>query len=232
MMKIEFREVSFSYPDNPVLDSVNITIGTSCFVCLIGLNGMGKTTLIDLISDKLKPISGEILMERDDGSYVEANSVENVFALIPQGINDPMYLTVRETVSMARFDPRAIWKIRLSEHDETIITESIELCGISDKQDRTFFELSGGEKQRVWLAFCLAQDKDILILDESLHALDFPSRIFYFHLLSSLAASGKGILLSTHEIALAERYADRIIALRDGHIVYDGPPIDNLASLI
>ena len=133
---------------------------------------------------------------------------------------------------MARFDPSRIWKIRLSDYDEKLISQSIELCGISDKQDRTFLELSGGEKQRVWLAFCLAQDKEILILDESLHALDFSSRIFYFQLLSSLAESGKGILLSTHELSLAEKFADRIIVVKDTNIVYDGPPVNELASLI
>ena len=231
-MRIEVRDVSFSYPNNLILDSVSMTMETKSLVCLIGSNGMGKTTLIDLISEKIQPSSGNISIQRDNGSYVDKDIGENLFALIPQGIADPMYLTVRETVSMARFDPSRIWKMRLSDYDEKLISQSIELCGMSDKQDRTFLELSGGEKQRVWLAFCLAQDKELLILDESLHALDFSSRIFYFQLLSSLAESGKGILLSTHELSLAEKFADRIIVVKDTNIVYDGPPVNELASLI
>lgn len=231
-MRIEIKDVSFSHSNKRILDSINIDMGPSSLVCLIGLNGMGKTTLIDLISGKIKPKSGDISVQRDDGSYITGNRGENLFALIPQDIIDPMYLTVRETVSLARFDPSSMWKIRLNYDDEKLISKSIELCGMIDIQDRKFSELSGGEKQRAWLAFCLAQDKEILILDESLHALDFSSRIFYFQLLSSLAKSGKGILMSTHELALAEKFADRILAIKDAQIIYDGPPKSDLELLI
>jgi iron complex transport system ATP-binding protein len=98
-------------------------------------------------------------------------------------------------------------------------------------KERRFEDLSGGEKQRAWLAFCLAQDKDFLVLDESLDGLDFFAKRAFFELLAELAARDRGVLLATHEMELAGRFAARLLVLEDGRLCYDGLPRDDLLSL-
>jgi len=98
--------------------------------------------------------------------------------------------------------------------------------------DRPFEKLSGGEKQRAWLSFCLAQEKGFLVLDESLDGLDYLAKRAFFRRLARLATEGKGILLTTHDLDLAGQFADRILVLKDGGLCYDGAPRADLLSLL
>ena len=146
------------------------------------------------------------------------------FAVLPQGVSDPQYLSVRELVALGRFRPGNGLGWRPNEADLEIVDKSLTRCEVEHMAHRTFAQLSGGEKQRSWLAFCLVQEKKFLLLDESLHALDFDARRTFFNLLSDLAIEGSGILLTTHDMELAEEFASRLLVLQDGTLGYDGPP--------
>ena len=226
-MNLYFDKISFSYPNKILLNSVSLRLNTSELVCLLGRNGSGKTTLMQIISGRLTTTSGEIRSSESNDPITNISSLKHHFAILPQGIQDPPYLKVREILNLAQFNPkdRFPWKI---VKETKAVADAIASCELETFVDRSFDKLSGGEKQRVWLAFCLIQNKSFMILDESLHALDFSAKEQAFQLLATLAQEGAGILLSTHDLALAEKYADRIIYLKDGHIAYNGSSGDTL----
>ena len=230
-MIVRFQGISFNYGTTQVLDNVSTTISTGEFTCLRGANGAGKTTLIRLLTGESPPSGGRISIFASDDSDSHTSIHERV-AVIPQNVQDPPYITVRDLVGLSRFPLSQSLGWRLSNTDKTVVNASLETCDMSRLADRPFTKLSGGEKQRAWLAFCLAQEKDLLVLDESLQGVDYFSKQFFYGLLKDIAAQDKAVVLTTHDLDLAARFADKVLVLRDGGIVYDGPPTDDLPSLL
>ncbi|MQF48778.1 ABC transporter ATP-binding protein [SAR202 cluster bacterium AC-647-N09_OGT_505m] len=223
-MNIKLSGVHFSYGSQPILKDVTTTIDSGTFICLLGKNGAGKSTLFQLIAGHIKPSQGSIFIGDQDTTLIRERDTANHFAVLPQGVSDPPYLNVRELVALGRFRASNGLGWRPSEADLEIADKSLTRCEMEHMSHRTFQQLSGGEKQRSWLAFCLAQEKEFLLLDESLHALDFEARRTFFRLLSDLATEGRGILLTTHDMDLAEEFASRLLVLQDSTLGYDGPP--------
>ena len=220
---IEMDNVSFSYGEKPVLKRVTASVPAGEFVCLLGPNGTGKTTLAQLIAGELSPTAGRISLIADDASHGGIDVRQHI-AYLPQDLQDPPFVTVRELVSLGRFRPGRSLGWRISDGDKQEVEGCIKKCLAGPFADRSFAQLSGGEKQRVWLAYCLAQQRDFLLLDESLHKMDYSKRQLFFSMLSELATEGKGVILITHDLHMAERHAQRLMVLADGELVYDGPP--------
>lgn len=228
---IEMDNVSFSYGEKTVLKELSVSLSAGEFVCLLGTNGTGKTTLAQLIAGELSPTAGHICLKSSDmpgGS----TDVKRRIAYLPQDLQDPPFVTVRELVSLGRFKPGRSLGWRVSDSDKQAVQESIDRCFAGPFADRPFAQLSGGEKQRVWLAYCLAQQRDFLMLDESLHKMDYSKRQLFFSMLSGLATEGKGVTLITHDLQMAERHGQRLLVLGDGELVYDGPPHPVVYSLM
>ena len=228
---IELEGVSFSYGDKAVLKKVSASIARGEFVCLLGANGAGKTTLAQLIAGELPPAEGRIFLNSKDGSTERAKARRHI-AYLPQDLQDPPFVTVRELVSLGRFNPKRSLGWRVSTEDREIAYGCIAKCLMESFADRPFALLSGGEKQRAWLAFCLAQQREFLLLDESLHKIDHSTRDLFFRMLSDLADEGKGVILVTHDLHMAERHARRVLLLRNGELGYDGPPDRVVYSLM
>lgn len=222
-MNLYLDKISFTHTDKSILDSISVQLNTGEFVCILGRNGAGKTTLMQIVSGRLTSTSGEIRSSESNHPVGNHNDLRHHFAVLPQGIQDPPYLKVQELLELAQYDPNTRNPFVFSVNDKQSIADAINSCEVEDFVNRPFNELSGGEKQRVWLAFCLIQNKPFMLLDESLHALDFIAKEQAFQMLAALALKDKGILLSTHDLALAEKYANRIIYIENGHITYDGP---------
>lgn len=220
---IEMDNVSFSYGENAVLKQVTASVSSGEFVCLLGPNGSGKTTLAQLIAGELSPTTGRISLTADDESHGRTD-VRQRIAYLPQDLQDPPFVSVRELVSLGRFRPGRTLGWRVSDGDKQAVQECIEKCFAGPLADRPFAQLSGGEKQRVWLAYCLAQQRDFLLLDESLHKMDYSKRQQFFSMLSGVATEGKGVILITHDLHMAERHGQRLMVLGDGELVYDGQP--------
>ena len=230
-LSIELEGISFSYGDRLALREISASVGAGEFVCALGPNGAGKTTLARLIAGELSPTDGRVFLRRGDAPGEQAKPSRHV-AYLPQDLQDPPFVTVRELVSLGRFDPRRSLGWRVSAEDGEIVQECLIKCFAESFADRPFARLSGGEKQRVWLAFCLAQQREFLLLDESLHQIDYSRRDLFFRMLSDLADDGKGVILITHDLQMAERRGRRIIMLRDGELVYDGQPSEAIYPLM
>ena len=230
-ISIELDGVSFSYGEKPVLSEVSVSVATGEFVCLLGPNGAGKTTLAQLIAGELSPTEGRVLLDAGDASG-DLTGVGRYIAYLPQDLQDPPFVTVRELVSLGRFNPKRSLGWKVSAKDKEVVQECIDTCLAESFADRPFAHLSGGEKQRVWLAFCLAQQREFILLDESLHKIDYSTRDLFFKMLANLAEDGKGVVLITHDLQMAERHGRRMLLLGDGELVYDGPPDQVIYSLM
>ena len=230
-ISIELDSVSFSYGQNAVLREFSASIPEGEFTCLLGPNGAGKTTLAQLIAGELAPASGRIFLDAENASGGQAELKRHI-AYLPQDLQDPPFITVRELVSLGRFSPRRSLGWRVSRDDDATVSDCMARCLSESFADRPFMQLSGGEKQRVWLAFCLAQQRKFLLLDESLHQMDYSTREIFFRMLSDLAQDGKGVILITHDLQMAMQHGRRMLVLNGGELVYDGPPCQGIYSLM
>ncbi len=229
--RIQVQDVVFSYGERRTLSGITTSISAGEFVFILGANGTGKSTLMRLIVGELEPSEGRILIEEHDSASRLPGHSRNI-AYLPQDLQDPPFLSVREVVSLAQFSPRRSLGWRLSAPDAALVDEAIDQCDLGQLADRQFSQLSGGEKQRAWLAFCLAQQRQFIFLDESLQSLDYHSRNSFFDMLSNLARQGKGVMIITHDLEMARRVAQRVLVLRAGELVHDGPPTDDLPQLL
>ena len=230
-LSIEMDRLSFSYGGKIVLNEFSASIAAGEFVCLLGPNGAGKTTLAQLMAGDLSPAEGRVTLDAGDNGREQA-AVRQRISYLPQDVQDPPFLTVRELVSLGRFNPRRSLGWRVSSEDKEAVRDCIAKCWVDAFADRPFAQLSEGEKQRVWLAYCLAQQRDFLLLDESLHKMDYSKRKLFFGMLSDLAKDGKGVILITHDLHMAEQYGQRLMVLGAGELVYDGPPDKVIYSLM
>lgn len=228
---LRLEGVSFSFGDKVVLKEVSISISEGEFVCLLGPNGAGKTTLARLIAGELSPAEGRVYLDAGNASGGLAEAREHI-AYLPQDLQDPPFVTVRELVSLGRFSPKRSLGWRVGSEDREAAQECLTRCLSESFADRPFAQLSGGEKQRVWLAFCLAQQREFLLLDESLHKIDYSTRDLFFRMLSELAEDGKGVILITHDLQMALRHSVRMLMLADGALLYDGAPDQGIYSLM
>ena len=215
-MNLVVTDTSFSYKDFTIFDSINLMVSKGEFICLVGANGSGKSTLLRLIFGDIKPRSGEIFIE-DSNKQKIRNIAQNV-SYLPSNISNPLYLTVNELLRLARYKKGTKFQWNLSIKDKKIIEYAVEKCQIEKLVDRTFTELSSGEIQRVWIAFCLVQNKEFLILDESLSNLDYPTREFFFNMLKQISKDNKGILLVTHDLEMANKFSERIFIIKDNKL--------------
>ena len=230
-ISLDLDGVSFSYGDKPVLKEISASVAVGEFVCLLGPNGAGKTTLAQLIAGELTSVQGRVQVKAEDAPGKPAGAKRHI-AYLPQDLQDPPFITVRELVSLGRFSPHRSLGWRVDPKDKETVQDCIVRCMADSFADRPFDQLSGGEKQRVWLAFCLAQQREFLLLDESLHKIDYSTRDLFFRMLSNLAVEGKGVILITHDLQMAIRHGKRIMMLGDGKLVYDGPPNRVIYSLM
>ena len=230
-LRIEVAGVSYSLGEKTIVKEVSVSLAAGEFVCLLGRNGAGKTTLARLIAGELTPTQGRVLLNEGDSNR-EATKVRRNIAYLPQDLQDPPFVTVRELVTLGRFNPARSIGWRVGSKDKEAVQECIESCHLESLADRPFSQLSGGEKQLAWLAFCLAQQRGFLLLDESLHNMDYSRKELFFGMLSNLADDGKGVILITHDLDMAMRHGRRLMLLDEGRLAHDGPASPQIYSLL
>ena len=205
-MNIEIKEISIQINETMILDKVSCDISNDEFTCLVGPNGSGKSTLV-------KSIVGEITDYQGDISNVDVTEI----CYLPQDIEDPPFLTVKEICKLGFYK-------NSNEVDKDVFLDSLlDTCGISSISKSSFTDISTGEKQRTWLAFALAQGKDLIIMDEPLSSIDSDSRETFYSLLKDICDMGKTLLVITHDIDMARKYSDSLIVLSKGRVSFSGP---------
>jgi iron complex transport system ATP-binding protein len=224
-MKLEAFDVTvrFAGAAMPALDHVAFSVSGGELVAVVGPNGSGKTTLLRTLLGLEPARSGFVrLDDRDIGAWTRQALAEMIGAL-PQREEPAFPLTVREAVLMgrwARLGPVAA----VGADDEAAIASALARCDVTGFEDRRVETLSGGEWQRVRLARALAAAPQLLLLDEPTAALDIGHEMALFELLRQLVRDGLGVLIITHHLNLAARYADRLVLLDHGRVVADGAP--------
>lgn len=222
--RLRFVDVAFGYGSVSVLDGVSIDLPTGSLVALIGANGAGKTTLLNLACGTLRPIRGRVILDEFDLTALPAAQRARRIALVPQSLPVPFAFTVRELVGLGRTP--YLHPLRGEQRGDRLAVErALEITDTARFADRNVLELSGGERQRVILALALAQEPDLLLLDEPTANLDVAHQLAILELIRTLNRTEKlTVLAAIHDLNLAALCFERIIALDRGRIVADGLP--------
>lgn len=224
---LELRDLSVGYYSKlgkkPVLQHISGNLPQGTMTCLIGCNGVGKSTLLKTICSFLKPISGEVrVCDKSLTHYSEADLAKLISVVLTDRIQ-LQHLTTDALIAMGRSPYTGFWG-RLSDADLKIVDEAFKLVHIEHLHGKTMDCLSDGERQRVLIAKALAQQTPIIILDEPTAFLDFPGRVGMMRLLFQLAhCMHKTILLSTHDVELALQIADQLWVVNQGGLVSGTP---------
>ncbi|MBT2640135.1 ABC transporter ATP-binding protein [Bacillus sp. ISL-39] len=221
---IETEKLTLSYGDSIIINELDIKIPKGEITVFIGGNGCGKSTLLRSIARLLKPQAGAILLEGEAISKLSTKEVARKMAILPQSPSAPEGLTVLQLVKQGRY-PYQTWLKQWSEEDERSVENALKATGIDHLKDRTVDSLSGGQRQRAWIAMTLAQDTDIILLDEPTTYLDMTHQIEILDLLFELNENeGRTIVMVLHDLNLACRYAHNIVAIKDQEIFDQGKP--------
>lgn len=224
MEKIQTDSLTLSYGDRIIIDELDLTIPKGEITVFIGANGCGKSTLLRSMARLLKPKGGSVLLSGTDIAKLPTKEVAKRMAILPQSPTAPEGLSVLQLVKQGRY-PHQTWMKQWSKEDEDIVKKALEATGMLDFMDRPVDELSGGQRQRAWIAMTLAQDTDILLLDEPTTYLDMTHQIEILDLLFDLnEKEGRTILMVLHDLNLACRYAHHIVAIRDQKVYAQGQP--------
>ncbi|SMR83536.1 iron complex transport system ATP-binding protein [Aliiroseovarius halocynthiae] len=224
---IEARNISVRYGDTAILHDISLTISAHEITTLIGANGCGKSTLLKALSG-LHPVkTGEVLLSGHPLSDWSRKEIARQIAVLSQSPQAPEGLSVAQLVEHGQFSQKSLF----SRGNLADVHWALEQTGMEDHADRPFDDLSGGEKQRVWISLALIQKPQMLLLDEPTSYLDLGHQIDLLNLLIRLQKDqGIGILMVLHDINQASFYADRLIALKDGHVYADAAPHDVISS--
>lgn len=223
-MSLSANKLTLGYGDYIVLKNINIKIPGNKITILIGSNGCGKSTLLKTMARLLKPKSGQVLLENSNIFEKSTKEIAKELAILTQTPAAPDDLTVFNLVKQGRY-PYQSWFNQWSREDEEVVNYALEKTGLQDIRDKKISDLSGGQKQRVWIAMTLAQQTEIILLDEPTNHLDIKYKIEVLDLLKNLnQTENRTIVVVLHDINLACRYADHIIAIKDGRVYAEGKP--------
>ena len=227
-MSFELTSVSFSYSEKKVIDDISLSFGPGMFCGIIGPNGCGKTTLLDLLAKHRRPTAGRIAYKnRDLGTY-STKELSKEISLVPQNFYINFPFTVKEVVMMGRY-PHIPRFSAPSAKDISIVQDIMEKTGVSEFTGRFINELSGGERQRVVFARALAQGAQVLILDEATSNLDINHSISLLNICERrMKQQGKTIISVMQDINLAAVYCDYLVFMSGGRIVIHGATRDVL----
>ena len=223
MTRLDINDLEFGYSrDSTILKDIGLSVCNPQLISIIGPNGAGKTTLIHCINHILSPTHGTVLLDGDDVSSYRPKELAKKIGYVPYTSGDSFPLTVVDTVLMGR-NPHRKWNTM--HEDMKAVEEALEMMDISDLAMRSFNELSAGQHQRVMLARGLAQEPEILLLDEPTSNLDIRHQMDVIRLLKK-QSTRKGIIviMISHDINIASKYSDSIIMMRDGRVFSVGTP--------
>ena len=224
------RELTTGYGDRLVLDSLDLEVPSGKVTAIVGANACGKSTLLRTMSRLLAPRHGEVLLDGKSIHTLPSRQLAQTLGLLPQSPTAPEGILVADLVSRGRNPYHGVFSQWTRADDEAIAT-ALEATKTTELADRPVDELSGGQRQRVWIAMALAQQTDILLLDEPTTFLDISHQIEVLDLLTDLNQKrGTTVVMVLHDLNLAARYADFLVAMANGRLYATGTPDDVLTE--
>jgi len=218
------------YGGRTIVDDVDLELPAGRITVIVGANACGKSTLLKTMSRLITPESGAVVLDGKKISEVHTKELARTLGLLPQQPIAPEGIAVADLVGRGRHPHQKLFRSWTAEDDRAVV-EALEATGTAELADRSVDELSGGQRQRVWIAMALAQETDILLLDEPTTFLDVAHQIDVLDVLADLnRRRGTTIVMVLHDLNLAIRYADTLVAVKDGRIHAMGAPDDIVTS--
>lgn len=224
---IESKKLGFSVDGRALLTDVSMTFEAGKIYALVGHNGSGKSTLLKLLAQQQKPTSGQLFLNGQGIATWSPKKFAQQVAYLPQQTPATDSLSGKDLVSFGRYPWHGLLD-RLTKQDKQYIDDAMALTDTMDYADRLVDTLSGGERQRLWLAMLLAQRSQYLLLDEPLSALDIAHQVDMLKLIKKLSRElNLGVIIVIHDINMAARFCDHIVALHSGKMIASGS-VENL----
>ncbi|MFI7450127.1 ABC transporter ATP-binding protein [Nonomuraea sp. NPDC049714] len=224
------ERLTLGYGDRVVVESLDLVVPPGEITVIVGANACGKSTLLRSLSRLLTPREGRVVLDGKEVHRMPAKKLARTLGLLPQSPVAPEGITVLDLVGRGRHPHQKLFS-RWSEQDDVAVAAALEATQTTNLAARAVDELSGGQRQRVWIAMALAQQTDLLFLDEPTTFLDAAHQVEVLDLLTDLNRSrGTTIVMVLHDLNLAARYADHLIAIADGRCHAAGPPAEVLTE--
>lgn len=217
------QHLTLGYDREDIISGLSLELPDGQITALVGANGCGKSTLLRGIARLLRPRAGDILLDGQSIHQIPTRQLAAKLGVLPQAPIAPEGLTVRELVAQGRY-PHQRWYQQWSDDDERAAHRALEMTNTASIADRPVDSLSGGQRQRAWIAMALAQETDILLLDEPTTYLDLAHQVEVLDLLVDLNANGRTIIMVLHDLNHACRYADHLLAMKNGAVIAQGDP--------
>ncbi|MFW0787560.1 ABC transporter ATP-binding protein [Gordonia sp. CPCC 206044] len=228
--RLHAEGLTVGYDDRDIISGLDIAVPDSAITTIIGPNGCGKSTLLRALARLLPPRAGTVYLDGEDINHMRPKVVARTLGLLPQNPVAPGGLTVADLVARGRH-PHQRWYQQASAADEAAVARALEQTQTTDLADRPVDALSGGQRQRVWIALTLAQETDLLLLDEPTTYLDLAHSVEILDLVHELCKDhGKTVVMVLHDLNLAARYSDSLFVMRSGELVEHGSPSEVITA--
>lgn len=219
-----------AYDERVVAERLSVSIPAGRITSIVGANACGKSTLLRALSRLLRPRAGTVLLDGADIHRMSTRLVATRLGLLPQSQVSPDGITVNDLVSRGRYPHRG-WLRPWTKDDDAAVASALRDTGTIELADRAVDELSGGQRQRVWIAMALAQGTGLLLLDEPITFLDLAHQVDVLDLMLDLNRDrGRTIVMVLHDLNLAARYSDHLIAMKSGSVVASGSPAEVISE--
>ncbi|WP_188192037.1 ABC transporter ATP-binding protein [Nonomuraea sp. SYSU D8015] len=230
MTRLRAEGLTLGYDDEAIVTNLDVDVLDGKITAIVGANACGKSTLLRGLARLLKPRHGVVSLDGKALTEMSTHEVAKTLGLLPQTPLAPDGITVADLVARGRY-PHQGWFRRWTERDDDAVARALDATGTADLVNRPLRQLSGGQRQRVWVAMAIAQDTDLLLLDEPTTYLDINHQVELLRLLRKLnTESGKTIVAVLHDLNLACRFSDHVIAMAEGAIVAEGAPTDVITA--
>ena len=221
---LQVRDLRAGYGEKEIVHGVSFDVPRGQFVCVIGANGCGKSTVLKNLLGLIKPFGGTVSIDGQDLAEMDERTRARHFAYIPQAHTPPFPFKVSDVVILGRTPYLTGIATNVSKHDQVVAYQAMKQLSIDHLADKIYTELSGGQQQLVLIARALAQEPDLLVMDEPTASLDFGNQQLVLSCVYQLSRLGMSVLMVTHDPDHALFCSDRVIMMEDGMIIGDGTP--------
>ena len=220
---ISTENLTIAYGNKIIIKDLNLTLKKGKITALIGPNGCGKSTLLKALARINKVSTGQVLLNNQPLSHYVDKQLAQKMSLLPQILITPEGITVKRLVEYGRTPYLSHWG-KLEEQDKNIVNAAMQETQVSEFATQAVESLSGGQRQRAWIAMILAQDTDIIMLDEPTTYLDLSHQIELMKLMQAMKEKGKTVIVVLHDLNQACRYSDHLVVMKEGTVVAEGEP--------